>query len=70
MYFIDYINFPTVLAFLLEGVNVPVEEAMAFSYSMSKGDLFKWLKSKGINERDNKTLFGKIDKIKMLPISY
>ena len=44
-----------------KGVKVPAEEAQGnskFSNSMSDGDFFKWLRSKGINERDCNTLLG------------
>ena len=44
------------------GLRVPVEEAQGtgskFSSTMSDGDFFKWLRSKGINEKDCNTLLG------------
>ena len=41
---------------------MPAKEEMTFSTysSMSEGEFFEWLKSKGVNERDRKKLFGKI----------
>ena len=44
------------------GLRMPVEEAQGtdskFSSTMSDGDFFKWLRSKGINEKDCNTLLG------------
>ena len=47
---------------LLVGVKVPPkdETTLNFSSSMSEEDFFKWLKSKGVSEKDCKTLSGKL----------
>jgi hypothetical protein len=53
----------SVYILFVAGVNVPVEDEMTFSCSMSEDDFFEWLKSKGVNERDHKTLVGKMDRL-------
>ena len=43
------------------GVKVPVEDEkgnLKFSSTMSDDDFFKWLRSKGISEKDCNTLLG------------
>jgi hypothetical protein len=43
------------------GVKVPAEDekgSLKFSSTMSDGDFFKWLRSKGISEKDCNTLSG------------
>ena len=44
------------------GVKVPINNEMIFSTSMSEEHFLKWLKSRGVSERDCKTLIGRIDK--------
>ena len=38
---------------------MPAEEQVMFNSSMSEEDFFKWLKSRGISDKDCKTLSGK-----------
>ena len=45
----------------LAGIKVPAKDQQAnlkFSSTMSDGDFFKWLQSKGISERDCNALSG------------
>ena len=43
---------------------MPAKEEMTFSSSMSEEDFFKWLKSKGVSDKDRKTLSGKTKPVK------
>jgi hypothetical protein len=48
------------------GVTVPAEDekvSLKFSSTMSNGDFFKWLQSKGISEKDCNTLLGMYTKL-------
>ena len=48
--------------FLLAGVKMPTDhkEQMMFNRSMSEEDFFKWLSSRGVSDKDCKTLSGKM----------
>ena len=54
----------TVLLLLLyclhTGIGASSEEQVVFSGSMSEEDFFKWLRSKGVSDKDCKTLSGKM----------
>jgi hypothetical protein len=39
-------------------VGVPSEEQLTFNCAMSEVEFFKWLKSRGMSEKDCKTLSG------------
>ena len=39
---------------------MPVEVQVTFNSSMSEEDFFKWLRSKGVSDKDCKILSGKI----------
>ena len=39
---------------------MPVEVQMTFNSSMSEEDFFKWLRSRGVSDKDCKTLSGKM----------
>ena len=55
--------------FILTGVKVPAEdEQRMFNSTMSDDDFFKWLRSKGISEKDCNALSGKFASI--FPIFY
>ena len=41
------------------GVEVPTNAQMMFNSSMSDEDFFKWLRSRGVNDKDCKTLTGR-----------
>ena len=42
------------------GVELPAEPWMTFNTSMSEDDFFKWLKRRGVSDKDCNTLSGKI----------
>ena len=46
--------------FIHVGVEVPVEVEMTSNSSMSEEDFFKWLRSRGVSDKDCKTLSGKM----------
>ena len=49
----------TVLFHAHAGIGASSEEQLIFNSSMSEGDFFQWLRSRGISEKDCKALSGK-----------
>ena len=41
------------------GVQVPTDAQIIFNSSMSDEDFFKWLRLRGVNDKDCKTLTGR-----------
>ena len=49
-----------ILAFFIAGIKLPAKDVVMFNSSMCEEDFFKWLRSKGVSDRDQNILKGKI----------